>query len=174
MLCKVLLLCLLLASIGSLDILTSVDLTQNVQYNSDILYYNFIGLSIPYPQVLKNLTSPLLRGYIKNSYIYNQVSGTWRISIKMQWPKGYLYNCPAYRQKINSTITCVRDIMNNSDIANIGSFLKAVVPYGRTTNIGFDQQSANYKNQDFLNIYDGYNMQVLNYVGPIGGWFPII
>jgi hypothetical protein len=96
MLAKLFLLCLLLAAFGAQNILTSVDFTKNVAYTKTRFPNNFVGLSFQYPQILKNLTNLNLRGYLRNSFLFSTNASVWRISMKMQWPKGYKLDCWTY------------------------------------------------------------------------------
>ena len=136
---KFFMLCLLLVTVGAQNILTTVDFTKNVAYTKTKFPINFVGLSFSYPQVLKNLTSTILRGFIKNSFLFSVNSTSWRISMKWQWPKGYKVGCEDYGSAVSPDITCIRDLQTNSDISGIGTFLKATIPLGSNAFLGFDQ-----------------------------------
>lgn len=81
--------------IASQNILTTVDFIRNVGYTSNSIPQNFVGLSLSFSQVFNDLSNVLLRAYIRNSYVYSSPLSGFRISMKMQDPKGYKYDCNA-------------------------------------------------------------------------------
>lgn len=83
------------------------------QATSTTLGSNFVGLSMSLQQMYSAASNwTLLAEYIKNSWTYGTSEGSWGISLKVQWPAGYKYDCPTYTM-INPTATCTVDIKDN-------------------------------------------------------------
>ncbi len=60
----------------------------------------------------------------------------FRISLKMQDPKGYKYNCAAYTA-LNENSTCIRNL-TSTDFNNMNTFTRAAILGGYKFDLGFD------------------------------------
>ena len=95
----------------------------------------FMGLSIPFASVYPYLSSTLLQSYIKNSVVYGSYQGSFIVSLKMQNPKGYKFNCTFY-QTFAPNATCTIDV--NSYLSAIGRFFNATIGFGDQQFLGYD------------------------------------
>lgn len=149
------------ALLATADFSTNVAITQLKWPN------NFAGLSLNYPQLTTTtLGSALFRNYIKNSWTYGTTRGSWGVSLKMQDPIGYKYNCFAYMM-VDPFAACTRDI--SMDMPAIGAFFKAATNSFDGISLGFDMQAADFSNTNFnFLVLSDFGFSILSHVGYIG------
>ena len=71
---------------------------------------NLVGLSLSFDQIYNStLTSTVFKEYIKNAWVYGSTTASWGISIKMQYPPGFKYDCAAW-DMIYVNATCTVDV----------------------------------------------------------------
>ena len=156
------------------NILTTVEFIKNVVFTSNSIPSNFVGLSFSFPQIYNDMYNALLTGYIKNSFVYGSSNAGFRISMKMQYPKGFKSNCSAYAS-INPNMTCTRDLLNNSDFTNLNAFARATLPRAGLIFLGMDTENGNFSNSTFVNnVYGAYNRAPISTLMYFGGWFGIL
>lgn len=145
------------------NILTTVDFNKNVVYTSNLIYPNFVGLALTYQQVYNYMDNALLRGFIKNSYVYSSTNTGFRVSMKMQYPKGWKNNCTKWRLYANPNITCTRDLILNNDFKILFNFTRAALPKGVVFNLGMDSEFANFSDSNFMSkLYIDYNQSPIS------------
>jgi hypothetical protein len=163
MLTKSLIFVLLAAIAQTQNILTTVDFTKNVAYTSNPIYSNFVGLSFSYQQIYSYLDNALLRGFIKNSYVYSSINTGFRVSMKMQDPKGWKNNCSKWKLYVNANTTCTRDLIVNNDFKILFNFTRAALFRGAVFSLGMDSEFANFADSNFISkIYNDYNLAPIN------------
>ena len=128
----------------------------------------FMGLSIPFASVYPYLSSTLLQSYIKNSVVYGSYQGSFIVSLKMQNPKGYKFNCTFY-QTFAPNATCTVDV--NTYLSAAGKFLSAVTGYGIEQYVGYDMEAADFNNTSCFNNFDKYMDAVWKYIPSLRGYY---
>lgn len=148
-------------------LLATTDFSSNVAFTKRSWPNNFAGLSLNYPQLsTTTLGSSLFRNYIKNSWTYGTTRGSWGVSLKMQDPIGYKYNCFAYMM-FDPFAVCTRDI--SMDMTAIGAFFKAATNNYEGISMGFDMQAADFTNSNFnFLVLSDFAFSILSQVGYIG------
>lgn len=93
-------------------LLAKVDLLNNYAKSAGTFPANFAGLSLSFPDMYTSgLSSTVFQGLLKNSWVFGSIYGSWSLSLKMQWPVGYKYNCSAYTS-FAPNATCIININN--------------------------------------------------------------
>ena len=117
------------------NILTTVsfpDLTTSIAIPS-----NIVGLSFTFEQIYQTaMSSATLKGLIKNSWVYGSTSASWGMSIKMQNPPGYKYDCFAW-ESFYVNASCLVDVQ--SYYPQIATFLTDTANSHLGLSIGFDR-----------------------------------
>ena len=114
---------------------------------------NFAGLSISFPQVYKNaLLSSEFQGYLRNSWVFGSSTASWGVSIKMQWPIGYKYDCPWGWYWFAPKAKCTVNTYNL--LSDIGLFLDGTVNSEKGVSVGFDRELMNFTNADVMDYLD--------------------
>lgn len=121
---------------------------------------NFAGASIDFSTIYTAaINSSIFQGYLSNSRAFGSNYAMMPISLKVQWPKGYKYNCSAYTA-MNIPATC---LFNYSSInAKTSAFVKTATPYTMNQfNMGFDMENANFSNPSFASYFTSSGMAFL-------------
>ena len=99
---------------------------------------NFVGISVSFDQLNPDaLTSQLFKDYIKNFWTYGNFWSSLGISLKMQYPPGYKFDCASW-DLINPNATCTTDVSALYP-TTIGSFFSDTSNSGSGLSIGFDR-----------------------------------
>ena len=163
-----LLLVLLLAGACAGQKVLAVADFNNYQASGYTFGRNFAGVSIPYQQIyLSAINSTLFQGYFSNSKAFGSTFSMMALSIKMQYPKGFKYNCPAYAS-MGISATCTFNYQAN--ITRLSAFTKTAGPYtNQNVAIGFDMEAANFSNSNFLSYFSTFLSGLISSVG--GGFY---
>lgn len=143
---------------------------NNYQASGYTFGRNFAGVSIPYPQIyLSAINSTLFQGYFANSKAYGSTYSMMALNVKMQYPKGFKYNCSAY-SALGINATCTFNYQAN--LTRLSAFTKNSGPYtNQNVAIGFDMEAANFSNSNFLTYFSGFLSGMASSVG--AGFYPV-
>lgn len=167
---KLLCLLLLLAARYDCQKVLSVADFSNYQTSGYTFGRNFAGTSISYPVIyLSAINSSLFQGYFSNSKAFGSTYSMMSMSLKMQYPKGYKYNCPAYTS-MGINVTCVFNYQPT--IARLSAFTKTAGPYtNQNVVVGFDMEGASFSNPNFVSYFSTFLTGMVNSVG--GSFYPV-
>jgi hypothetical protein len=135
-------------------------------YQSSGMYYgnNFAGIGVNFSEIYvtaMNLT--LFQGYFANAKAYGSTYSMMPMSLKMQYPKGYKYNCSAYTA-IGINPTCTYNYQ--PIMSKISTFCKATGPYSfQKVAIGFDVEGANFSNPNFITYFSSFVSTLYSTIG---------
>lgn len=165
-----LLLLLLLAAHYACQKVLSVADFSNYQTSGYVFGRNFAGASISYPQIyLSAINSTLFQGYFSNSKAFGSTYSMMSLSVKMQEPKGFKYNCSAYAS-MGVNATCTFNYQTN--ITRLSAFTKAAGPYtNQNVVIGFDMEAANFSNPNFVSYFSTF---LSGMISSVGGSFYVV
>ena len=149
---------LLIAICSSQSVLTSINIS-NLATNQ-LLPNNFLGVSLAFPLIYDTaFTSTLFKNYLTNSWVFDSTSASWGISLKMQYPVGFKYNCPTLWDPIVTNYTCTADV--STYYPAIGDFLRASANNYRGLSVGYDREALDFTDVstvDALFWYSSFDM----------------
>ena len=156
---------LLLIPILSSTLLSSVDFTTNVVYTQLYLFPNYIGLSFNFDELLPHMSNLKLQGLLANSVAYGDWAASFSITVHI--PKGYPVNCTlTAAMNTSNPITCTQDLLDNSTVKTMGSFI-GNVSTSFAFYLGWDYQNANFSNSSYMNSFIQYYSKLHQQVGYI-------
>jgi hypothetical protein len=159
----------LLLAVSLAKVLTYVSFQDAVTGSN--LPANYVGLSLSFPRIYNSaLTSSVFKGYIKNSWVYASTTASWAVSVKMQWPVGYKYKCPAMWAALEPNATCTLDV--SPYYTTIGQFFLAVSNSGNGLSLGFDRQGLDLTNPDLSSFFFDHLMAYFSNIGFVNGNLP--
>lgn len=137
---------------------------NNYQASGYTIGRNFAGASIPYQQIyLTAINTTLFQGYFSNSKAFGSTYSMMALHIKMQYPKGFKYNCSSYTS-MGISATCTFNYQAN--ITRLSAFTKNAGPYtNQNVVIGFDMEGANFSNTNFVSYFSSFISGMVSSVG---------
>lgn len=159
---SILLLCVLCLC-SAANVLSSADFT-NFQSSGNSMLSNFVGIGVNFSQVYTSaMNTTLFQALLANSKAFGSINSMFSISLKMQWPKGYKYNCASYTS-IGISTTCTYSY--STILAKVTAFAKAAAPVSNNQMvIGFDMESANFSNSNFMTYFQSFCGAIASSVG---------
>lgn len=162
--------CIILHS-QSQNILTTVSIPSLT--TSTTIPSNFVGVSLPFDQIYPSvINSSVFKGYLKNSWVYGNTWASWGISIPVQYPPGFKYDC-AYWETMDPNATCTQDIKPLYSTV-ISPFFQEVANSPHGLSIGFDRESTLFLFTDtsLQTYFQSVALGFLTELQPIGGSYP--
>ena len=136
------------ASTTPVNILSTVDFTKNYQESTFSFPSNMAGLSYNFAQIYaSNMNLTLFQSMVSISRLFGSARSNFGISLKMQYPVGYKYNCSAYTA-MGRAGTCTYDY--SAIMTRISAFCRNSGPTTLSrVSIGFDLQRSDFTNAAF-------------------------
>jgi hypothetical protein len=122
------------------------------------------GLSYSFAQIYaSNMNLTLFQGYASTSRLFGSTRSSFGISLKMQYPVGYKYNCSAYTA-MGRAGTCTYDY--STIMTRISAFCRNAGPTSLSrVSIGFDLQRSDFTNSAFNSFITGYFSSLVSTIG---------
>ncbi len=145
------------------NVLSAADFTA-FQTSGYVFASNFAGISLNFSQVYTAaINTSLFQGLIANSRAFGSFISAWPLSVKVQSPTGFKYNCTAYTA-MSISATCA--FSYSASNARMTAFVKAVAPISTQQSvIGFDMEKANFSNPDFFSYFSSYASTMTTVMG---------
>lgn len=145
-------------------VLSTIDFTKNYQESSFTFPNNMAGLSYSFPQIYAtNMNQSLFQSYISGSRLFGSSRSNFAISLKVQYPMGYKYNCSAYTA-MGRAGACIFDY--SAIMTRISAFCKNAGPTSLSrVSIGFDLQKSDFTNTAFNTFISSYFSTLRSTVG---------
>lgn len=152
------------ANVTAPQILSTVDFTKNYQESTFTFPNNMAGLSYNFAQIYaSNMNVSLFQSYVTISRLFGSSRSNFGISLKVQWPMGYKYNCSAYTA-MGRAGTCTYDY--SAITTRISAFCKNAGPTSLSrVSIGFDLQNRDFANTAFNTYLSSYFSTLLSTIG---------
>ena len=163
---------LILLPIQSQNVLSTIYF-QDTATTGQAIPANFVGLSLNYPNIRSDaLSSAIFASLIKNSWVYGSASASWGVSLKMQYPVGYKWDCPNSWMMVFPSVTCTVNV--KPQYPTIGTFLKSICNSFKGVSIGFDRQGVNLGDFIFQSFAFSWYFDFISNIGALGGDYPIV
>jgi hypothetical protein len=145
------------------NVLSAADFTA-FQTSGYVFASNFAGISLNFSQVYTAaINTSLFQGLIANSRAFGSFISAWPLSVKVQSPTGFKYNCTAYTA-MSISATCA--FSYSASNARMTAFVRAVAPISTQQSvIGFDMEKANFSNPDFFSYFSSYASTMTTVMG---------
>ena len=134
---------------------------------------NLVGLSLSFDQIYNStLTSTVFKEYIKNAWVYGSTTASWGISIKMQYPPGFKYDCAAW-DMIYVNATCTVDVQ--AYYPTINTFFHDTSNSASGLSLGFDREGTLLGESAFNSYFlTTYFFGFLSAITTVGGGYPYL
>jgi hypothetical protein len=152
------------ASTTPVNILSTVDFTKNYQESTFTFPSNMAGLSYNFAQIYaSNMNLTLFQSMASISRLFGSSRSNFGISLKMQYPVGYKYNCSAYTA-MGRAGTCTYDY--SAIMTRISAFCRNSGPTTLSrVSIGFDLQRSDFTNAAFNTYISSYFSTLMSTIG---------
>jgi hypothetical protein len=163
---------LLIVSSSSQNVLSTVYFQDTITTGQPISS-NFVGLSLSYPNIRSTaMSSTLFAQLVKNSWVFGSTTASWGVSLKMQYPVGYKWDCPNSWMMVFPTPTCTVNV--KPQYFAIGTFLKSITNSFKGVSLGFDRQGINLAGIPFQIMSFSWYFDFISNIGSMGGVYPVV